>query len=183
MKTKLTPKKPLDTDVKVQEKSKPSNQFGSDSIFGDHGRLFAPLQSLRQEIDEIFNQFNHRVGKIGRAEFPEFKVPATDVDETEDAIVISTELPGMDPKDIDVTIENSMLRIHGEREQSKSSGKAEHRVAERNYGVYERSLSLPFEVDAKKIVAEYNNGVLNLTIPKPAKVETKPQKIAIKSAA
>lgn len=183
MKTKLKSKKPKKTEIKVKAADKPTDMVGTGSIFGDHAGLFAPLQSLRQEVDEIFNQFGHRFGALGRTDFPTFKIPTTDVDETDEAIEISAELPGVDMKNIDVTIENSTLKIHGEREQSKTTGKAEHRVSERSYGAYERSLSLPFEVDAKSVKAEYDKGVLHLTIPKPERVESKPQKVAIKSAA
>ncbi|NNC36161.1 MAG: Hsp20/alpha crystallin family protein [Hyphomonadaceae bacterium] len=182
MKTKLKEKKKNKTDISVKDKSRPVGAFGSDSIFGDHTSLFAPLQSLRQEVDEIFNQFNHRFSLNGQTDFPEFKIPATDLDETDDSIEITTELPGMDMKDIDVTIENSMLKIRGEREQSNTRRKAKHRVSERSYGVYERSIALPFEVAADDIEANYEKGVLHLSIPKPAQVESTPQKIEIKSA-
>lgn len=171
------------TEIKVEDKTQPSTSIFNESIFGEHNGIFAPFQSLRKEVDELFNQFTHRLGSVGRAEFPNFKIPLTDIDETDDAYEISAELPGIPQEDIDITVENSTVTIHGEREQTKKSGKAKNRVTESSYGVYERSLSLPFAVDASSVEAEYDNGVLHLTIPKPAQVDTAPQKIAIKSAA
>ena len=171
------------TEIKAKETSRPSATPFENSIFGDHNGIFAPFQSLRKEVDDIFNQFTHRFGTVGRSEFPEFKVPLTDIDETEKAYEISAELPGIAKEDIDITVENSTVTIHGEREQTKKSGKAKNRVMESSYGVFERSLSLPFPVDAESVEAEYENGILHLTIPKPAQAETQPQKIAIKSAA
>jgi HSP20 family protein len=171
------------TDIKIEEKKPPSNSIFNESIFSENSGVFAPFHSLRKEVDDLFNQFSHRLGTDGKAEVSEFRVPLTDIDETDDAYEISTELPGIAQKDIDITVENSTLTIHGEREQTKKSGNAKNRVTESSYGVYERSLSLPFAVDAKTVEAEYDNGVLHLTIPKPAQVEAVPQKIAIKSAA
>ena len=171
------------TNISDEKKPQRSPSMFNESIFGEHNGIFAPLQSLRSEVDQLFNQFSHRFGAVGRAELPEFKVPLTDIDETDDAYEISAELPGIAQKDIDITVDNSTVKIHAEREQSEKSGKAKNRVTESSYGVYERSLSLPFAVDAKSVEAEYNNGILHLTIPKPAHTKTTPQKITIKSAA
>lgn len=167
----------------VADKARQTPSKTSESIFGDHNSIFAPLQSLRQEVDEIFNQFTHRFGNGSKAEFPEFKTPVTNIDETETAYEISAELPGIAKKDIDITVENSTVKIHGERQKTKKSGKAEHHVTESSYGVYERSLSLPFTVDPKKVEAEYDNGILHLTIAKPSQSKSTPKKIEIKSAA
>jgi len=144
---------------------------------------FAPLNSLRREVDEIFNQFTDRFGVFGRSDTKDFQIPALDVDETEKAFEVSAELPGVAEEDIDISVTDNVLTIHGEKQQSSQSEDADRRISECSYGVYERSLSLPFKCDAKSIKADYDNGVLHLVIPKPKQVTTKPQKVAIRSAA
>jgi|GEM_PF-94369 len=144
---------------------------------------FGPLNSLRREVDEIFNQFTDRFGVFGRVDSEDFQIPALDVDETEEAFEISAELPGVAEEDIDISVTDNVLTIHGEKQQSSKREEADRRISECSYGVYERSLSLPFKCEAKSIKADYDNGVLHLVIPKPKQVETKPQKVAIRSAA
>lgn len=144
---------------------------------------FAPFHSLRREVDGIFNQFTDRFDLLSRHSSDVFQVPALDVDETETAFEISAELPGVAEQDIDVSVTNSVLTIHGEKQQRSEKQDADQRISECSYGVFERSLTLPFKCDAKAIEAKYDNGVLHLTIPKPKQVASKTQKVAIKSAA
>lgn len=144
---------------------------------------FAPFHSLRREVDDIFNQFTNRFGAITRDPSDAFQLPALDVDETETAFQISAELPGVAEKDIDVSVTDTILTIHGEKQNRSETREANQRIAECSYGAFERSLSLPFNCDAKTIDAKYDNGVLHLTIPKPKQVASKAQKVAINSAA
>lgn len=101
--------------------------------------------------------------------------PATDIKETEDAIFAYVELPGMRKKDIDVSVENNVLTVSGERgfDESKASF---HRV-ERFYGKFSRSFRLPRNVDAGKVKAHFADGLLTLELPKSE--ESKPRQIAI----
>jgi len=144
---------------------------------------FAPFHSLRREVDDIFNQFTDRLGVFSREPSTGLQIPALDVDETDKSFEISAELPGVAESDINVSVTDSVLTIHGEKQQSSESDEADRRISECSYGVYERSLSLPFNCDAKSIDAKYDNGVLHLSIPKPKEIKSKPQKVAIKSAA
>jgi HSP20 family protein len=104
--------------------------------------------------------------------------PAVDVKETVDGLQMSVELPGMDPKDVEVSVENNRLSIKGERsfEQAKE-GETYHRV-ERAYGAFERSFTLPSAFAGEKIEAKAKDGVLTLTIPK--REEAKPKSIKVK---
>ena len=145
--------------------------------------VFVPLLSLRREIDDIFNQFTDRFGIFSHDDREGLKIPAMNVDESETAYEISAELPGVAEKDIDVSLTDTTLSICGTKEQSKETNEANRRVSEFSSGSYERSLTLPFAANAKDVTAEYSNGVLHITIPKPKTVENKPQKIAVKSAA
>lgn len=143
---------------------------------------FAPFHSLRREVDELFSQFTDRfsVEQDGK---DRFKSPAIDVTETDEAFEIVAEFPGVEENDIDVTIADNILTLHAEKLQKTESEEANSRISECRYGVFERSLSLPFSCDADNISANYADGVLKLSIPKPSANETTPKKITIKSAA
>ncbi len=103
--------------------------------------------------------------------------PAVDVLEQEGNIVLKAELPGVDPKDVDIRVENNTLTLRGERRfDNEVKRESFHRV-ERSYGAFARSFSLPSVVETEKIQAEYKDGILKVTLPK--KEEAKPKQIAI----
>ena len=104
--------------------------------------------------------------------------PALNVVEDESAYRVSAELPGIDPKEVSITLENGVLTLRGEKkEENEKKEKNYHRV-ERRYGSFARSLALPAEVDGEKVSADYRNGVLEITLPKADTV--KPKKIDVK---
>ncbi|MDD5747781.1 MAG: Hsp20/alpha crystallin family protein [Actinomycetota bacterium] len=103
--------------------------------------------------------------------------PAVDMYETEDALVVEAELPGIDPKDIDVSVEGGVLVINGERKHEKEVNEENYHRVERAYGSFERAIQLPSDVDPDKIKASYENGVLKALIPK--KEVQKPKSIPI----
>ncbi len=107
--------------------------------------------------------------------------PAVDVLETKDGLQLTAELPGIDPKNVEVTVENGVLALRGERSFEKAAeGETYHRV-ERVYGTFERSFTLPTSVDPDKIKAQFKNGLLTLTIPKREEAKPKPIKIQVES--
>lgn len=103
-------------------------------------------------------------------------VPAVDVAETQETIVVRAEVPGMKQEQIHIEYENGLLTLRGERELQKSEGLTWHRV-ERAYGSFSRSFTLPRTIDAERISASYRDGVLEITVPKRA--ETKAKQIRI----
>jgi HSP20 family protein len=112
--------------------------------------------------------------------------PRIDIAESKDAIDLTAELPGVDEKDVDVTLADGMLTIRGEKkaerdEKDKDKNKNWH-VVERSYGSFSRTISLPFDPDSTKVKAEFEKGVLHIHLPKPAEVAKKQQKIEIKKA-
>lgn len=148
----------------------------------DNG-AFAPFHSLRREVDDIFNQFTSRFGLSPRQSEDVLHMPALDLDETENSFEVLAELPGVAEEDIDISVTDSVLTIHGEKQHSVEKKDADRRISECSYGVFERSLSLPFNCDASTIEAQYDNGVLHLSIPKPKNAASQTQKVAIKTAA
>jgi len=122
-------------------------------------------------VDELFG------GRMARESVRGSWVPPVDIRETADAIEIQAELPGFNAEDVDVTVENGVLTIRGERRmQETQEGETWHRI-ERAHGVFERAFQVPRNVDPGKVNARFVNGVLQLTLPK--REESKPRSIKV----
>ncbi len=104
-------------------------------------------------------------------------VPAVDIKETEDAFVVHAELPGLTKEDIQITLENNVLRLAGERRFEKDDEKDNYRRIERVYGSFSRVFTLGGGVDSEGVTASFKDGILTLNVPK--KEETKPRKISV----
>jgi HSP20 family protein len=103
--------------------------------------------------------------------------PSVDIYEQDGNLVLKAELPGIDPKDVDVRVENNVLTLRGERKLDTEVSKENYHRVERSYGAFSRSFTLPNVVDTDKIKAEFKDGVLRLVLPK--KEEAKPKQITI----
>jgi HSP20 family protein len=103
--------------------------------------------------------------------------PPVDIYETEDAIVLKAELPGVDPKDVEVRVEDNTLYLKGERKFEKEVKEQNYHRVERSYGSFARSFSLPNSISTDKVKAEFKDGLLTLTMPK--REEAKPKTIKI----
>ena len=136
--------------------------------------------SLQREIDRLFDDFTRTLGTHGSQGFN--LVPSIDVTENEKEIEISVEMPGLERKDVEISVEDDLLTIRGEKklEAEQKDDKKNVHLAERSYGIFYRVLQLPAGVDPSSIKATMSNGVLKLTVPKPAKAQ--PQKIEVKEA-
>lgn len=139
---------------------------------------FRDLRSLQDEVNRLFSASFARSFDdegIARGAWN----PSVDIFENKDQIVLEAELPGMNREDFDLTIENNVLTLRGERRfEKKSEGDNFHRV-ERSYGSFSRSFTLPQTVSADGATAEYNNGVLRVALPK--REEVKARRIDISS--
>lgn len=133
------------------------------------------LASLREEMNQLLNRFwTGAAEPFGLADWS----PAVDVSETDDAIVVHAETPGIDPKDLEIAVTGDLLTIRGEKkDETEDSGRNYHRV-ERRYGSFTRSLALPASVDTDKVEARAKDGVLEIRLPK--KEESKPKRLEIK---
>lgn len=143
-----------------------------------------PLLDLRHEIDDLFDGFlrGFPTGGLPRAFGRNWRslTPEVDVSETDTALKITAELPGMDEGDVEVTLSDDVLTIKGEkREESEEKDKDFH-ITERRYGSFQRSFRLPEGIAADKIEAGFDKGVLIVSVPKTAKSTTKAKKISIK---
>jgi HSP20 family protein len=103
--------------------------------------------------------------------------PAVDIYEQGGAIVLQAELPGVDPKDVDIRVENSTLTLRGQRQLDKEVKREDYHRVERAYGTFSRVFTLPTVVDTQNIKADFKDGLLRLTLPK--REEAKPKQISI----
>jgi len=146
-----------------------------------------PLSLLHSEVDRLFDDFMSDLGpwrsRLSRP-FDTEQLPSIDVSETDKEVEVKADLPGMDEKDIEVSLSDGVLTIKSERKaekEEKDEKKSFHRV-ERSYGLYRRSVSLPCEIDENKVKADFSKGVLTVTMPKSAKAKSKVKKITIKGS-
>lgn len=140
---------------------------------------FREMRSLQDEVNRLFASSFSRGDNndLMRGAWS----PQVDIFENKNEIVLEAELPGMKPEDVDISIENNVLTIRGERKfEKKDEGDNFHRV-ERSYGSFTRSFTLPPTVAAENANAEFENGVLRLTLAK--REEAKPRRIEIKAGA
>ena len=106
--------------------------------------------------------------------------PAVEVFDKDDRLVVKAEIPGMKEEDIDVSVEDNTLTIRGERKAETEVKEEDYYCCERSYGTFFRSMSLPSKVDAEKIEANYEDGVLEVTLPKASEVQSKKVKVSAK---
>jgi HSP20 family protein len=144
--------------------------------------------SFRGEMDRLFDRFSSGFGfpSLRRifdvepswrsASSFSFAAPAIDMSEE-----ISAELPGIDAKDIDVSVSGDMLVLKGEKRQEKEEKDKDYHFSERSYGSFQRSFELPSSVDCNKIAADFSKGVLTITLPKTAEARQPVKKIEVKS--
>jgi len=132
----------------------------------DFGRLFR----------EAFAPFSGETELSTRA-----WAPAVDIFETNNDIVLKAELPGVDPKDVEVRVEDNTLYLKGERKFEKEVKEQNYHRVERSYGTFARSFSLPNSISADKVKAEFKDGLLSITMPK--REEAKPKTVKIDVAA
>jgi HSP20 family protein len=131
-----------------------------------------PYRTSNDPFDRLFDSLwgasggGNRGGSLMRA-------PETDVVETEKEIRVVTEMPGLKPDDVEVDVENNVLTIRGEKREERTEGEAggKYHLAERRYGTFARSFVLPRDVDAERIEAAFEHGVLTVRIPKSERAQ------------
>jgi HSP20 family protein len=133
------------------------------------------LNTLQTEMNRLFNTFFDEGGSNGQTS--RRWAPAVDLVEREDSLVLRADLPGLREEDVQIEVRDHVLTISGERRAEFEDSEQGYYRIERAFGSFSRSLSLPEGVDADKIEASFDNGVLEVTIPKPE--ERKPRRISI----
>jgi HSP20 family protein len=142
-----------------------------------------PFQDLLAIQDEMNQLFGRAVGQgPGRSQGQSGErmwAPALDISERKDAYVVTVEVPGIKAEDLDITLEDGLLTIQGERRFTQESTEQQFHRVERRYGSFRRSITLPAQVQAEQIEASFEDGVLQVIVPKAE--EAKPKKISVRS--
>jgi HSP20 family protein len=159
----------------------------------DRPAEWRPFEGLRREVDRLFEDFQLGAWRSpfarGAFDIQPFwrgdlwsRTPAVDFVDKENAYELSAELPGMDENSIDVKFSDGTLTIKGEKRDEREERKKNFYLAERRYGSFQRSFSVPEGVDAARIEANFKNGVLTVTLPKTLQARKNEKKIPVKQA-
>jgi HSP20 family protein len=143
-------------------------------------QLIEPFTHLRTEVDRLFEGFPFRLPRLKLGRFA--MAPALEMSETDKAYKITAELPGMEPENVDVTFDDGVLRIAGEKKEQREENERGYRLSERSYGAFERLIELPAAADPGKIDAKFKNGVLTVTIAKNSEEKRNVRRIKISNA-
>ena len=146
-----------------------------------------PFELLHRQMNELFENFFE---DSGPALFPDLwrgpqgltaVSPRFDVSETDEAVSVSAELPGMEEKDVEVTLDDRALTVKGEKKQEREENKRNYYLSERSYGQFQRTIPLPEGIDKDKAKAQFKKGVLTVTLPKTAMAKKDRKRIAVSS--
>ncbi len=140
--------------------------------------FFDPLSEMNRMLDDVFGGLARRPGGQQRTQQLTEWAPAIDVVSKDGDLVIRAELPGVNQEDVDITLQNNVLTISGERKAEQEEERGGYYVRERRYGSFSRSLALPEGLDESKIHARYENGVLEVRVEDAAAVR-EPKRIQI----
>lgn len=138
-----------------------------------------PFDTMRRQMERLFDEFRGVGGgpyatEIGFA-------PAVNVRQTDKGVEVTAELPGIDEKNVEVSLADNALTIRGEKKEEKEQKGEDWFMSERSFGSFMRTVPLPVEVDENKVAAQFKNGVLTVTLPLAADAERKARKIEVKS--
>ncbi len=147
-----------------------------------------PVNGLQRDINRVFDDFWSQFDRpLGSSPSPVTNGllsgfgPRSDVSETDKEVEVSVELPGLDEKDIDVSLTGDMLTIRGEKKAEKEEKRKGYYLSERSYGSFHRSVPLPPGVDTDKATAEFKRGVLTVTMPKTPESQAQVKRIEVKA--
>ena len=143
---------------------------------------FREFATLQDRINRVFRD-SYTGGDRDESLTTSSFAPAVDVYEDEHKVTLKIEVPGIEEKDIDVRVENNTLTVHGERKIEKEEKEENYRRVERQYGSFTRTFTLPQTVDTENVSANYDKGVLKISLPKKAEAKPKQIKVQVGSAA
>jgi HSP20 family protein len=146
-----------------------------------YGEWMHPFFSFRQEMDRLMEDFFGRFETQPFARKAEAFTPHMDVVDSEKEIQVSAELPGMDEKDIDVSITREALTIRGEKKEEKEEQGKDYYRSERSFGSFTRTIPLPVDIETEKVTASFKKGVLTVKLPKTKQTIEETKKITIKA--
>ena len=141
-----------------------------------------PFVRLWNDVDRLFSTMVRDTGQTDWPQVGSIGLPV-EVSETGTELKVMAELPGVDEKDVSVELTGDVLTIRGEKKVAEERKDQGYHVTERHYGTFSRTLRLPYAVEADKVQASFKNGVLTVTLPKPAELQQQTKRIEVKAAA
>jgi HSP20 family protein len=139
-----------------------------------------PFEGLHRSMNQVLESFRRDFDFPSLASWETVAAPNVDVSETDEAVQVAAELPGMDAKDVELSFQGNSLVIKGEKTEQKETKEKDFHIRERRFGSFHRMIPLPAGVDIDKAKAEYEKGVLHVTVPKTAEAKQQHRKIEIK---
>lgn len=149
--------------------------------WSDQGDLFRPFEEMEREMDRLRREMDRLF--TGFRGFRPLRVgvfPPLNVSEDKDNLYVRAELPGINPSDIEISVEGDTLTLRGERKSAEVGENVSYHRREREFGRFRRSLTLPTRINTDKVEAVFKNGILRITLPKAE--EVRPKQIAVKTA-
>ncbi len=145
-------------------------------------QVLAPLARLREEMDQWLGDLPQLMQHLqtGKFRLP-LAAPAVDMKETETGYQLTAEVPGIDAKDVDVSVVDGMIRIAGEKKEERQEKDRDYTYSERSYGTFERQIAAPPDADLQKIKAKVKKGVLEITLPKDKSAEDRKRQIPVEA--
>lgn len=143
---------------------------------------FRDLVTTQDRFNQLFNDTFSRAYGGDDQVTPRNWAPPVDIYETDEGLVLQAELPGINPDDVEIRVEDNTLYLKGERKFEKEIKEENLHRVERSYGTFTRSFALPSSIDASKVKAEYKNGILTLAMPKHEEAKPKTIKINVAKA-
>lgn len=160
----------------------------------DFSKVLERGESFRKEVEHYITQMQRDMEKMftdlrrnwdfqveEASKFMKKFIPSLNVSEDDQKIFIRVDLPGVEPKDVNISLENNTLVIEGEKKEEKKSEKEEFKLLESAYGHFKRVIALPEIIDSSKVEATYKNGILTVVLPKKEDIQKSKQKINIKT--
>lgn len=141
---------------------------------------FRDLMSMQEEMNKLFTDFFRRSPEYGDNFREGIWNPDIDIKETKDSILVQAEIPGVNKDDIEITLNDDIITIKGEKKEERKEEEENCLLIERSYGKFQRSFRLPSEVEMEKVKAEFKDGVLKLHLPKSERSKPKEIKIDVK---
>ena len=157
----------------------------------NHGNPFEEMERLHEEMEQLFNRLHgsehygrkeleHKQGKGRELQTTNFRIPLSNIYETENSVIAAFEMPGVDKKDIELNITDTHIEVKVEKTtENEDKHKGIHRYESKSSQFY-RALPLPVKADSEKASAEYKDGILRIEVPKVKKIEDKKKRILIK---
>lgn len=142
----------------------------------------SPFERMHEEMDRIFDDFLPQLSENRDGGVRLGALASVDLSETDDALELTADLPGMEEEDIDVMLRDGALVIRGERKDEREEKRKNYYRSERAYGAFSRTIDLPCEVDGDAVEAKFKKGVLTVRLPKSQNAKERERKISIKAA-